>query len=120
MRAYPAMMGTRPLFAFILTIAVLFASALSGSAVASAATMNHDMQMMEMGHCSSMPSMPSKDDGKAPVKSCCIAMCSAAVAVAPSAPAELPIIERATPGFFVPAAHHGYLGEIATPPPRLA
>lgn len=119
MRASRATMATRPLFAFILTIAVLFASALSGSAVASAATMNHDMQMMEMGHCSSMPSMPSKED-KAPVKSCCIAMCTAAVAVAPSAPAELPVVQQAPAAFPILTSYIGYLGEIATPPPRLA
>jgi len=117
MRAYPPSVGSRPLFAFVLTIAVLFASALSGSAVASAATMNHDMQMMEMGHCSSMP---SKDDGKTPVKSCCIAMCAAAVAVAPPAPAELPVVQQAPATFPTPAGYVGYLGEIATPPPRLA
>ena len=116
MRASRATMATRPLFAFILTIAVLFASALSGSAVASAATMNHDMQMMEMGHCSSMP---SKED-KAPVKSCCIAMCTAAVAVAPSAPAELPVVQQAPAAFPILTSYIGYLGEIATPPPRLA
>lgn len=117
MRAYPPSVGTRPLFAFILTIAVLFASALSGSAVASAATMNHDMQMMEMGHCSSMP---SKDDDKAPVKSCCIAMCASAVAVAPSAPAELPLLQQAPATFPILTNYSGFLGEIATPPPRLA
>lgn len=117
MGAYRAAMGIRPLFAFLLAIAVLFASALSGSAVASAATMNHDMQMMEMGHCSSMP---SKDDGKAPVKSCCVAMCTPAVAVAQSADTELPLLQQASATFSIPAVHSGYLGEIATPPPRLA
>lgn len=112
-------MGTRPLLGFVLMIAVLFASALSGSAAASAATMpGHDMQMMEMGHCSSVPS--KHDDGKSMPKQCCIAMCMAAVAVAPSAPAELPMVQRGQPASFVPAAHDGYLGEIATPPPRLA
>ena len=111
-------MGTRPLYAFILMIAVLFASALTGTAAASAATMpGHDMQMMEMGHCSSMP---SKEDGKAPVKSCCIAMCTAAVAVAPSAPAELPIVQQARATFPILISYTGFLGEIATPPPRLA
>ena len=110
-------MGTRPLLAFVLTIAVLFASALTGTAVASAASMNHDMQMMEMGHCSSMP---SKEDGKAPVKSCCIAMCAAAVASAPAAPAEIADFHHQVGYFAVPESWHGYLGEIATPPPRLA
>ena len=111
-------MHTRPFYAFILMIAVLFASALTGTAAASAATMpGHDMQMMEMGHCSSMP---SKEDGKAPVKSCCIAMCTAAVAVAPSAPAELPIVQQAPAIFPILISYNGFLGEIATPPPRLA
>ncbi|MES2135522.1 MAG: hypothetical protein V4502_00500 [Pseudomonadota bacterium] len=110
-------MVTRPLVAFVLLIAMLFASALSGSAVASAATMSHDMQSMEMGYCSSMP---SKEHGKAPVKSCCIAMCAAAVAVAPSAPTELPIMHQAPANFPILTSYNGFLGEIATPPPRLA
>ncbi|HEY1146731.1 MAG TPA: hypothetical protein VGE84_10365 [Allosphingosinicella sp.] len=111
-------MGTRPLFAFILMIAVLFTSALTGTAAASAAMMpGHDMQMMETGHCSSMP---SKDDGKTPAKSCCIAMCTAAVAVAPSAPADLPVVQQAPAAFPILIGYNGFLGEIATPPPRLA
>lgn len=117
MSAFLAARGNRPFFAFIVTIAVLFASALSGTAVASAATMNHDMQMMEMGHCSSMP---SKGDGKAPLKSCCIAMCTAAVAVAPAIPAELAVAKPAPPTFPILTSYIGYLGEIATPPPRLS
>lgn len=117
MRANRAATGTQPLFALILAIAVLFASGLSASAVASAATMDHDMQMMDMDHCSFMP---SKQDGKTPVKSCCIAMCMATAAVVPSVPAELPIVRQTPATFSVPAAHAGYLGEIATPPPRLA
>lgn len=109
--------GTRPFLAIILAVVVLFASGLTGAAVASAATMNHDMQMMETGHCSSMP---SKDDGKAPVKSCCIATCAATAAVVPSIPAELALLQQASATFPIPAAHDGYLGEIATPPPRHA
>ena len=111
-------MGTRPILSFILTLAVLFAAALTGSAAASAATTpGHDMQMMETGHCSSMP---SKEGGKAPVKSCCIAMCTAAVGVAPSAPAEPPVVQQAPATFPILTSYIGYLGEIATPPPRLA
>lgn len=116
MRAYAPPMA-RPILAFMLTIAVLFASALTGTAAASAATMNHDMQTMEMGHCSSPP---SSHDSKPMTKSCCIAMCAATVAVAPSAPAELPLIHQAAAAFPIPAGHDGILGEIATPPPRIA
>ena len=116
MRAYPTSMGSRSLFAFVIMISVLFASAVTGTASASAATMNHDMQMMEMGHCSSPP---AKEDGKAPVKSCCIAMC-VAVAIEPSAPARLGDLHHQTTYFAVPSSWHGFLGEIATPPPRVA
>jgi hypothetical protein len=117
MRAYAISMGTRPFLALILAVAVLFASSFTGVAAASAAAMpNHDIQMMEMGHCSSAP---AKDDGKAPVKSCCMAMCMA-VAVEPPVPAQLGEIHHQTAYFAVPTAWHGYLGEIATPPPRAA
>ena len=117
MRSYAPSMGTRPLLAFIAMIAVLFASTLTGTATASAATMNHDMQMMEMGHCSSPPS--SQHDGKGMAKNCCIAMCMA-VAIAPAVPAQPNEIHHQASYFAVPKSWHGYLGEIATPPPRLA
>ena len=117
MRAYPALMVTRPLLGLILALAVLFASPFTGAAAASAAAMpSHDMQMMEMGHCSSTP---AKEDGKAPVKSCCMAMCMA-VAIEPAVPAQLSEIHHQTTYFAVPTSWHGYLGEIATPPPRTA
>lgn len=109
-------MGTRSLLAFVIMMAVLLASAVTGTAAASAATMNHDMQMMDMGHCSSSP---TKEEGKAPVKSCCIAMCIA-VAIEPTVPAQLGDIHHQATYFAVPTSWHGYLGEIATPPPRLA
>jgi len=109
-------MGTRSFLAFVIMMAVLFASAVTGTAAASAATMNHDTQMTEMGHCSSPP---AKENGKAPVKSCCIALCMA-VAVETAAPAQLGDIHHQATYFAVPASWHGFLGEIATPPPRLA
>ena len=112
-------MGIRPYFALILTVAVLFASVLTGTAAASAATMpGHDMAMMEMGHCASPPS--GHDEGKPMPKQCCIAMCMAAVAIAPPAPAELPMLREAPATYAVPTGHKAYLGEIATPPPRFA
>lgn len=111
-------MGIRSLLGFVLGLAMLFASAVTGTATASAATMNHDLQMMEMGHCSTAPS--GHHDGKPMPKQCCIAMCAAAVAVAPAAPAELPLQQQAAAVFPLPKVHQGYLAEIATPPPRLA
>lgn len=110
-------MGTRPILSFILALAVLFASGFTGAAAASATAMpGHDVQMMEMGHCSSSP---AKDDGKVPVKSCCVAMCMA-VAVEPATPARLNQVHYQAAYFAVPATWHGFLGEIATPPPRRA
>ena len=117
MRAYHPSMGTRPLLAFMAMIAVLFASALTGTAAASAATMTHDTQMMEMGHCSSPPA--EQHDGKGMAKTCCIAMCTA-VAVAPTAPAQPGEIHHQASYFAVPTSWHGFLAEIATPPPRLS
>jgi len=114
MRAYPSSMSTRPILAFVLTIAMLFASAFTGVAAASAAIPIHDMEMMEMGHCSSAP---SSHDGKGMTKQCCIAMCMA-VAIAPAAPAEIPAAAKAVAIFALPKSHVGYLGELATPPPR--
>ena len=119
MRAYRFSMGTRPLLGFIVMLAVLFASALSGSAAASAATMNHDMQMMESGHCQAPPSHDGDHD-KSSGKNCCISMCMAAVAVAPAAPLEAVVLNDAMTAFPVLKEYHGLLAEIATPPPRLA
>ena len=116
MRAYAPSMSTRPILAFVLTIAVLFASAFSGVAAASAATPMHDMEMMEMGHCSSMP---SQHDGKGMTKQCCISMCMA-VAIQPSAPLMEEISQKALTLFAIPSFLAGSPGELATPPPKLS
>lgn len=109
-------MGTRPLLAFIAMLAVLLASALTGSAAASAATMNHDVQMMESGHCTAPPSNHGDHD-KSTGKNCCISMCMA-VAVTPAAPAEAIVVHDAVAAFPLLTEYHGLLAEIATPPPR--
>ena len=109
-------MSIRALLAFLAALGVLFTSALAGATVASAATMHHDAQMAGMGHCSSQP---GHKDGKVPLKSCCVAMCMA-VAIAPTAPLRLLGPQHQASYSAVPQTWHGYLGEIATPPPRLA
>ena len=117
MSAYRTIVGTKPILSLILALAVLFASAFTGAAAASAAAMpGHDMQMMEMGHCSSSP---ASHDGKSMPKQCCLAMCMA-VGVEPAAPAQLRHIDHQTTYFSVPTSWHGFIGEIATPPPRVA
>lgn len=120
MRAYPSAMSTRPLFAFILMIAVLFVSALTGAAAASAATMPaHDSQMVQSGHCQEMPAN-SDQHGNAPGKSCCLSMCLAMAAVPASAPIDIADLNIQATYFAAPKTWHGFLGEIATPPPRSA
>jgi hypothetical protein len=105
------------LFAIIVALAVLFAPSVV-AAEHMAITPGHDMQMMEMGHCDGMPSKPA-DHGKVNGKSCCISMCMA-VTIAPSAPADAAQAKHDAAYFVVPQSWHGFLGEIATPPPRIA
>jgi hypothetical protein len=75
------------------------------------------MAMMGAGHCQTPPASPG--DRKMTGKGCCIAMCMA-IAVAPSTPAESSPQRQQVTQFTPPAAYHGTLSEIATPPPRHA
>jgi len=111
--AYPGPVSIRSLFAVILALAVLVAPGVTGAAMA--ASPNHDMAMMEAGHCHAPPASPG--DHKMGGKSCCIAMCMA-LAVAPSAPAEMAPPRQLIAEFAPPKSYHGLSAEIATPPPR--
>jgi len=106
----------RILFALFAALAVLIAPLSSHATAALAVSPEHHAQMAANGHCETAPADPGAPD-EAPAKSCCVATC-AAVAVAPSA--SIGELEpRATSAVFPIATHHlGYLGEIATPPPR--
>lgn len=104
----------RRLFAIVIAVAVLFAPGVTGAAMA--ADPHHHMQMMEAGHCQSSPSKTAHHD-RSDGKSCCMAMCMA-LAVAPSAPAELLPPPQQVAQFAPPKAYRGTLSEIATPPPR--
>ena len=108
-------MSLREIFAIFVALSVLFAPGLASAAMASS---HDDMQMVGAGHCQSPPSS-SGDHGKMGAKSCCIAMCMA-VAVAPSARAEAPIVRQQVTQFAAPAVYDGTPDEIATPPPRRA
>jgi hypothetical protein len=77
---------------------------------------DHQIQMMETGHCKSIP---SGHDDKSDGKSCCISMLMG-LAVAPSAPVAETAERPSPPVFVVRTLHHPYLGEIATPPPRIS
>ena len=109
-------MTIRTLFALFAALAVLIAPLSSPASAAAAAPSQHHAQMAADGHCKVMPADSGAGD-ETPAKSCCIATC-AAVAVAPSG--SIGELEpRVAPAVFPIATHHlGYLGEIATPPPR--
>lgn len=117
MRSYGALMSIRKLFGMLIALAVLFAPSVTYASMPAAMAHDHTMPMMEMGHCQ-MPPSKSADHSKAE-KNCCMAMCMA-VAVAPVAPAEIAEPTHTVTYFAVPKSWHGYLGEIATPPPRIA
>ena len=107
-------MSIRKLFTLLLALAVLVAPGVTSAAMA--ASPHHDMAMMEAGHCQSPASGGAHHD-KMDGKSCCIAMCMA-LAVAPSAPAEISPSRQQMVQFAPPQAYRGLPAEIATPPPR--
>jgi hypothetical protein len=116
MRSYAPTMSIQRLFAILVAVAVLFAPAFSSAGEARASVSDHHAQMMEAGHCQT-PASDSGDQEKAPAKSCCISMCMG-IAITPVAPAKQARLNPDRPAFAVPTFHLGYLGEIATPPPR--
>jgi hypothetical protein len=118
MSAYAHPVNIRRFLAIFIALAVLFAPSVTYAAMPMAAAPHHDMQMMDMGHCQ-MPPSKNSDHNKFDGKSCCISMCMA-VAVAPSAPADGVEPNHPVTYFAAPQSWHGYLGEIATPPPRAA
>lgn len=117
MRSYASPVSIRTLFAMLIAFAVLFAPTATRAAEAADAAPVRHMQMMDSGPCQ-MPPAKSSDHGKMD-KNCCISMCMA-VAIAPTAPAEVAETTHGVTYFAVPKSWHGYLGEIATPPPRSA
>ena len=108
-------MRLRLLFLTLIAFAMALAPLAMPLGEAMAASAGHH-QAMNAGHCPDAP-MPSHHQQSE--KSCCVAGCMALAAL--PVPADEPAmigrtIER-------PALDHfrrGYLGEIATPPPRLA
>ena len=110
-------MGFRLLLTLLLAVAMSFAPLAMGEAMAAAAAHHGPMvQHGDMtGHCA------DKSDHDKPAKAagqdCCAAMCLG-VTVAPASPGEPPafisINARPAPDRF----RQGFLGEIATPPPR--
>ncbi|MDQ3143285.1 MAG: hypothetical protein M3Q57_00180 [Pseudomonadota bacterium] len=110
-------MSISKLFAILIAAAMLFAPfAMQGPAMA-AMPSDHHGQMMVEGHCEE-PTGTEKDSKPAD-KPCCAAMCSAAAIPAPGLYAKRVFAPLpATP--LAANFYQGFLGEIATPPPRVA
>lgn len=134
-RAYSPTVNIRRLLALLVAIAVLFAPALTRTGAAFAAIPDHQLQMMESGHCTSSPAAADSDTSiagqkaggdhkspgadKAAGKNCCISMCTAVAVSAPAADQAVPI-HGSGPLFALLNQYHGRITEIATPPPRPA
>lgn len=117
MRVHAPGVSFQKLFAILVALAVLFAPAVASAGETLAPGADHAQMMDRTGHCQ-MPASGADHD-KAAGKSCCIWMCMA-VAIEPAAPHHDEPLERAPAVFAIPSLHPGYLGEIATPPPRRA
>lgn len=117
MQGYRPLLSIRKLFALLIAVAVMLAPAFTAGGAAMAANPEHAMQMSKNGHCHSQP---SSDHEKSAPKSCCAATCIA-VGIEPAVPvASLPLKPIVLNASLVPSRHVAFLGEIATPPPRLS
>ena len=104
----------RRFFALLLALAMTLAP-LGVPAMAKVATQaTHHGEMASQGHCDQRP-QPDQHH-KAADKSCCVAMCVAVVA--PSGSCELPHYHAARERPASDLDLRGFLGEIATPPPK--
>ena len=116
MSALAPCLNFRTLFGMFVALAVLFAPAISrGEALA--AVSNHDMQMMDTGHCHS-PASHNAGHHQGDM-GCCTAMC-VGVTVAVLALAESPPVRIKPASIMLAAPHRSFLTELATPPPRSA
>jgi hypothetical protein len=104
----------RPLFAFLIAIAMLFAPLGMQSAMASTPA-DHHSQVMENGHCEGQPAQDQ--DHKSANEPCCAAMCLA-VAVEPAARVEPLDFARIVTRPSLAERPDSYLAELPTPPPR--
>lgn len=118
MHAYRPLLSIRTLLGLVVALAVLFAPSLASAAERGMAMPNHQVQMLEMGHCQSPPSSHGNQDKNAG-HSCCVS-----VSMGLPAMASAPIMEalrRQAPAILAAATLHlPELIEIATPPPRLS
>jgi len=107
----------RFVFAMLIAFAMAMAPLAMPIGAAQAAQPMHHGGMAKTEHCGDTKPQPSHHDQAD--KSCCVAGCMALAALpSPSAEAVMPASSRERPQR--DRFRRGYLGEIATPPPRLS
>ncbi len=115
-------MNLRLLFSMLVAMALAFAPFAMpvGEASAAPAAAHHE-GMAQAGHCDEMPAPAKSGDhsDKHKDKPCCTAGCMAA-AMLPATAEGVAALPHATERPGLDLFYRGFLGEIATPPPRLA
>ena len=111
-------MSVRLLLSMMIAVALAFAPFAMPMGEASAApAAGHHEGMAKAGHCDDMPAPAKSDSHKE--KPCCTAGCMAA-AMLPAMVEGVVALPHATERPGLDLFYRGFLGEIATPPPRLA
>ena len=108
-------MSVRFLFALLLAVGLSLAPFAMPMGEASAVAPGHHAGMAKAGHCDDEPAPQQSDHHKA--KPCCAAGCMTA-AMLPDLAEALLDLPRVTERPGLDRFYRGYLGEIATPPPR--
>jgi hypothetical protein len=113
-------MSWRRFFAMWIAVAMIFVplAMLDGAAMAAPGPSHHGAMSVEADHCGTKASH-QQDRDKSADKSCCAAMCIG-VAMAPVLSGRALVHSRIILRPSADPFRQGYLGEIATPPPRLA
>lgn len=106
----------RRLFALLFAVAMTLAPLGMPAMAEAAAAATHHGDMAGQEHCDDQP-RPDRHQSTAD-KSCCVAMCVAVVV--PAGVAELAQYRAMRERPAADVERRGFLGEIATPPPKLA
>jgi hypothetical protein len=117
MRQRGSITGIRGLVAIVLAFALMFAPMATHLGMVSAAVSDAPQTMGSAGHCHAQSRGPA-NHGKPISKTCCVST-GIAVAIDSASPPREKLVRPAAPVFALTTFRSGFLGEIATPPPRL-
>lgn len=109
-------MDIHRLFAFFIALSLMFGPLVMDRAMAAMPASDHS-QMVKDGHCD--PTDENKND-EGVTKSCCAAMCAAAMVVLPQTETGEHLFDPLATTPALATFHRGVLSEISTPPPRLS